>query len=60
MHSTPVYEWLLDGAQYGCGTRAEFDHWNAQGINPAGLKLGAIITHEPASEDERRAARWAA
>lgn len=57
----PVYEWLTaDDLVLGCGTQAEFGHWNAEGVNPEGAKLGNIICHEDASEDEARAKLWAA
>lgn len=56
----PVFEWLLDGQAFGCGTEREFRHWNAEGVNPEGLQLGRVIAHEPASEDARRSEAWAA
>lgn len=59
--TVPVYTWLLaDGQKCGFGTDLEFRHWNSEGVNPDGLTLGAIIGYEPASEDSRRAAAWAA
>jgi hypothetical protein len=58
--SVPVYEWLCGGEEIGCGTRAEFDHWTAEGTMAEGTTLGRIIAHEPASEDARRARAWAA
>ena len=59
--SVPVYEWLLaDDTVLGCGTQAEFEHWQREGVNPADAKLGNIICHEDPIEDERRIAAWAA
>jgi hypothetical protein len=59
--TVPVYEWLLeDGREYGLGTQREFDHWKEQGVVPPGATLGAVLTHEPASEDARRELAWAA
>lgn len=59
MKLIPVYKWLLsDGSEAGCGTRAEFDYWNAEGVNPEGMVLGDVICYEPASEDERRKVAW--
>ena len=47
--TVPVYEWLLaDGTVIGCGTRSEFDFWNAEGI-ANGDRMGKIIGHEPAA-----------
>jgi hypothetical protein len=61
MATVPVYEWLTaDDVVKGCGTAAEFAHWQAEGVNAADDKLGNIICHEPASEDERRIVAWAA
>lgn len=58
--TVPVYEWLTaDDAVLGCGTQAEFDHWVAEGVNPVGSKLGNILCHEDAADDEFRAAMWA-
>ena len=58
--TVPVYEWLCEGEEFGCGTRAEFDYWTAQGTLPEGATLGTVIAHEPASEDARRALAWPA
>ena len=55
--TVPVYDWQQDGQSIGCGTRAELNHWTAEGVM-SGVTLGAILTHEPASEDARRAAAW--
>jgi len=61
MTTVEVYEWVFeDGVSFGCGTKAEFDYWTAEGVNPEGSKLGAVIGREPASEDDRRRAAWAA
>lgn len=60
MTLVPVYAWLHEGDEIGCGTRAEFDHWTAEGTMPEGATLGGVIAHEPASEDDRRALAWAA
>lgn len=60
MATVPVYQWMLGGKPFGCGTKREFDYWAAEGINPAGLTLGKVIGHEPASEDARRQIAWAA
>lgn len=57
----PVYEWLTaEDTVLGCGTKAEFEHWTAEGVNPVGAKLGNVICHEDASEDAARVAMWAA
>jgi hypothetical protein len=56
-----VYEWLsADGVSLGFGTAAEFAHWQNDGIFEADDRLGEVIGREPASEDARRAAIWAA
>lgn len=56
-----VYEWLYaDGTPFGLGTQVEFDYWTAEGVNPEGARLGKVLTQEPASEDDRRKALWAA
>jgi hypothetical protein len=61
MQTVPVYEWLLaDGTPFGCGTKVEFDYWLSEGVNEADSRLGDIMGHEPASEDERRKLAWAA
>lgn len=59
MQKVTVYDWVLaDGTPFGCGTALEFDYWTREGVNPQGSRLADVITHEPASEDERRKAAW--
>jgi hypothetical protein len=60
MASIPVYDWLHEGRSLGCGSEREFRHWQAEGVVPEDATLGAILCHEPASEDERRELAWAA
>lgn len=56
---TPVHEWLAaDGTVIGLGTAFELDHWKAEGVSRPDERLGKIICHEPAGEDERRKAAW--
>lgn len=59
MTTVPVYEWLLaDGTSIGCGTKLEMEYWQAQGVNRADDRLGEVLCHEPASEDDRRRKAW--
>jgi hypothetical protein len=58
--TVPVYEWLDESGQpNGLGTKLEFDHWRAEGVIPETDRLGGVLCHEPAIEDERRKAAWA-
>lgn len=56
--TVPVYEWIEAGEPVGCGTALELNHWTAEGIF-VGTALGNVLTHEPASMDERRRVEWA-
>jgi len=57
----PVYNFLLtDGTLTGCGTAAEFAHWNEMGIFGEGARLGDVIGQEPAANDDARRIQWAA
>lgn len=57
----PVYEWVAgDGSGLGCGTAVELEYWRSEGVLEDDARLGKVITHEPASEDARRQAAWAA
>jgi hypothetical protein len=57
--TVPVHVWLNSaGKDYGCGTACEFNYWLAQGVNPEGSRLGAVLTHEPYAEDARRIRAW--
>jgi hypothetical protein len=57
----PVYTFLLaNGTETGCGTEVEFNHWNAMGVFGEGARLGDVICHEPAANDDKRKAQWAA
>lgn len=59
MQKVPVYDWVLEnGRPFGCGTALEFNYWSSEGVIPQGSRLAKVITHEPASEDERRKAAW--
>ena len=59
MATVPVYEFLFaDGSSFGCGTALELRYWQQEGIIDPEARLGAIISHEPASEDERRKSCW--
>jgi hypothetical protein len=59
MKTVPVYEWqFADGSAFGLGTEVEFNYWRDEGVNPADAKLGPVLCHEPASEDDRRRAAW--
>lgn len=54
-----VYEWVFeDGQSFGCGTKCEFEYWQAEGVVDPDARLGEIICQEPLSEDERRKALW--
>jgi hypothetical protein len=57
-NSVPVYDWVLDGVTFGCGTKLEFDYWNNEGVNPKELQLGGIITYENPAEDQKRLKLW--
>lgn len=55
----PVFEWQYsDGKPFGVGTRVEFDYWREMGVNPDDAKLGPVICHEPAIQDEMRKTQW--
>jgi len=60
MATVPVYTWRFDdGAWYGQGTQAEFDHWRSQGIIPDDVKTAELLGYELASDDDRRKKVWA-
>ena len=57
--TNPVYQWLLaDGTDIGCCTAAEFVYWQNEGVANIDDRLGAVISHEAASEDARRTTAW--
>lgn len=59
MQIVPVYEWVFsDGKPFGCGTKCELAYWQREGIVDPDARLGMVLGHEPASEDERRKAMW--
>lgn len=54
-----VYDFIFaDGTSFGCGTACELAFWQREGIIDPDARLGRVIGHEPASEDERRKALW--
>lgn len=54
-----VHEWVFaDGQSFGCGTECELRYWQSEGIVDPDARLGRVISHEPASEDERRKQCW--
>lgn len=59
MATVPVYEFVFaDGTSFGCGTALELRYWQQEGIIDPEARLGKLIGHEPASEDERRKSCW--
>lgn len=56
----PVYEWFDGDVEIGLGTELEFNHWRAEGVLGETARLGDVLGQEPASEDEKRMALWAA
>lgn len=56
-----IYEFhLANKTTTGCGTLAEFNHWNAMGVFGEGAYLGKVIGQEPAALDVDRTKQWAA
>ena len=59
MTTVPVYDFVYaDGTAFGCGTALELRYWQQEGIIDPEARIGNLIGHEPASEDERRKTCW--